>query len=272
MKRTLPPLHLPRSPLIYVVAQVNISAVVAIDRYVPEIQERLRKVGFPGFSSIQVPELIFESPSSKPVVNAVSRFEFQDREGRTGIALTPKWIAVHTNQYKTFEKFREYLTIALETIHGAASLQLRERIGLRYVDLIELNQGESLGRYLAPHLMGYETAPLGVTEPSFDFKFEATTRQGRIVARHYAPPILNMLPPDLAGVGLNYSYRIPPPPGTASLLDFDHSTIQTQDFMVDEILETLESLHDSLDILFRNSVTEEALRLWGEDDSSRNDD
>ena len=85
MKRTHPPLRLPGSPLIYVVAQVNISAVVAIERYVPEIQERLRKSGFPGYTNVQVPEIIFETsgaptggdPSIAGMSSRISRSELE---------------------------------------------------------------------------------------------------------------------------------------------------------------------------------------------------
>jgi uncharacterized protein (TIGR04255 family) len=264
VKRTYQPLQLPRSPLIYVVAQVNISAVVAIERYVPEIQEKLRRNGFPGFTSAQVPEFIFETPGARPVVTPLARFEFQDREARTGIVLTPKSIAVHTNQYTTFDGFHTILAMALETVHAAAELQLHERIGLRYVDLIQLDAEEKLQDYLAHHLLGYDAASIGVSESVFNFQFEGRTPYGQLVARHYPPQLRNMLPPDLAGVLLNYDYWEVPLPGRTSLLDFDHAADYKGDFVVEEILSTLENLHDGLDILFRNSVTDFALKKWGE--------
>jgi uncharacterized protein (TIGR04255 family) len=263
MKRTHPPLKLPQSPLIYVVAQVNISAVVAIERYVPEIQEKLRKSGFPGYANMQVPELVFEAPGARPVISPLSRFEFLDKEERTAIVLTPKSIAVHTNHYSTFDEFHAIITMALETVHAAASLQLHERIGLRYVDLIELEPDEELKDYLDQRLLGYGAASLGVSGASFNFHFEGNTPYGRLVARHYPPQINNMLPPDLAGVSLNYNYRPAPSPGRASLLDFDHAADYKGDFVIEEILETLENLHDSLDIIFRESVTAGAQKKWG---------
>ncbi len=263
MKRTHTPLKLPGSPLIYVVAQVNISAVVAIERYVPEIQEKLRKSGFPGYANMQVPEFVFETPGARPVISPSSRFEFLDKEERTAIILTPKSIAVHTNQYATFDDFHAIIAMALETIHAAASLQLHERIGLRYVDLMELDADEELKDYLAPHLLGYDQSAIGVSEGLFNFHFEGNTPHGRLVARHYSPQIKNMLPPDLAGVSLNYSYRPAPSPGRASLLDFDHAADYKGDFVIEEVLETLENLHDGLDIIFRDSVTAAALKKWG---------
>jgi uncharacterized protein (TIGR04255 family) len=139
---------------------------------------------------------------------------------------------------------------------------------LRYVDLIELEAEESLSDYLAPQLLGYDAASVGVTEASFEFKFEGRSTHGGIIARHYSPQIANMLPPDLVGVSLNYSYREPPLPGRVSLLDFDHATVEKRDFATGEILETLETLHDGLDILFRNSVTQHALKQWGRENAT----
>lgn len=267
MKRTNPPLKLPGSPLIYVVAQVNISAVVAIERYVPEIQEILRKSGFPGYANVQVPEIVFETVGTRPVITPLSRYEFQNKEERTGIVLTSKYIAVHTNQYTTFDDFHATITLALKTVHEAARLQLHERIGLRYVDLIELETGEELKHYLGPHLLGYNQAAIGLSGGSFSFQFEGNTSHGRLVARHYRPQIGNMFPPDLAGVSLNYGYRPAPSPGRASLLDFDHAAEYKSDFVIEEILETLENLHDSLDIIFRDSVTAAALKKWGSENA-----
>lgn len=268
MKRTLPLLKLSRSPLIYVVAQVNISAVVVMERYVPEIQEKLRKSGFPGFVSGQLPEFVFETPGTRPVISPISRFEFLDREGRTAIVLTPKSIAVHTNQHTSFDGLQAIITMALETVHAAAKLQMHERIGLRYVNLIELEAEEKLKDYLVPHLLGYDETSIGVSGSSFNFQFEGNTPFGRLVSRHYPPQIGNMLPPDLAGISLNYSYRQAPSQGRASLLDFDHAADYKGDFVVEEILETVESLHDGLDVLFRNSVTTFALEKWGKENAT----
>jgi uncharacterized protein (TIGR04255 family) len=111
MKPTHPPLRLPGSPLIYVVAQVNISAVVAIERYVPEIQEKLRK----RYVNMQVSKFVFVTPgSTRPVISLVSRYEFPDKEERTAVVLGPKSIAVHTNKYETFDDFHAIIATGLE--------------------------------------------------------------------------------------------------------------------------------------------------------------
>lgn len=154
--------------------------------------------------------------------------------------------------------------MALETVHAAAELQLHERIGLRYVDLIELDADEKLQDYVAQHLLGYDPVSIGVSESAFNFQFEGRTPYGQLVARHYPPQLRNMLPPDLAGVLLNYDYREVPLQARTSLLDFDHAAEYKGDFVVEEILSILENLHDGLDILFRNSVTDFARKKWGE--------
>ncbi len=242
-----------------------------MQRYIPEIQERLRRSGFPGFANTQVPEFVFETAGAKPLITPLARFEFQTRDERTGIVLTPKSIAVHTNQYVTFDEFHSIIALALETIHSVAELQLHERIGLRYVDLIELEKDETIQSYLASHLLGYDPGAVGVSESSFNFQFEGKTTYGQLFARHYPPQIANMLPPDLAGVTLSYNYREPAAPGRSSLLDFDHASAGKGDFMIGEILTILENLHDGLDVIFRNSVTRYALKKW-ENDYDRDGD
>jgi hypothetical protein len=43
------------------------AATYAIERYVPEIQGRLRKSGFPGYANVQAPEIVFEAVGARPV-------------------------------------------------------------------------------------------------------------------------------------------------------------------------------------------------------------
>ena len=48
MKRTSPPLRLPGSPLVLVLCQVRIATVRDMAGYIPALQDRLRRDGFPG--------------------------------------------------------------------------------------------------------------------------------------------------------------------------------------------------------------------------------
>src|SRR4051794_1457719 len=122
VKRTNPPLHLSRTPLIYVVAQVRFSPVMSIDKYVPDIQEKLRQK-YPWFQHSRVQELAFQH-SGEPTVNFNDRFDFLARDKRTGVVLTRNSVALHTNKYNNFEAFHEEFGEALSAIHDNVGLSL----------------------------------------------------------------------------------------------------------------------------------------------------
>jgi uncharacterized protein (TIGR04255 family) len=248
--------------LVYVVAQINISAVMAMEQYVPQIQELLRHKGFPRSKEGLTAEIRLESPGSPPTIISQPRYEFQDRSGRTGIVVGPKFVAVHTNEYKDCEKFLEVVSVAIQTLQETAKPDLVERIGLRYVDLIRPDPGESLRDYLPQQLLGYEVNEIKVGEASFAFQFTGKSAEGRILARHYPAQAGNALPPDLQNAHLDYS-NIPASKSGDAFLDFDHSSEAKIEFGSSEILAAIEQLHDALDLLFRKSVTPSALEKWG---------
>jgi uncharacterized protein (TIGR04255 family) len=95
-----------------VVAQVRFSDIVAIEKYVAEIQEALRHKGFPRFQKAQVHEIAFQ-PDAAPKFNAIDRFEFQDKEASVGIVLQSNSVAIHTKIYSNYEHFEENIRTAL---------------------------------------------------------------------------------------------------------------------------------------------------------------
>lgn len=262
MKRTLPALRLPHSPLVYVIAQINISAVMAMEQYVPQIQELLRHKGFPRFKEGILPELRLDTLGSPPTIITHPRYEFQDRDGRTGIVVSPKFVGVHTNRYSNCEEFLEIVSLAVEILQQTAKPDLVERIGLRYVDLIRLASGENMRDYVPEHLVGYDTDQVKVAEASFAFQFTGKSSHGRILARGYPAQSGNALPPDLQNAPLDYS-EIPASNSGDAFLDFDHSSEAKLEFGTTEIVASIEQLHDALDLIFRKSVTANALKKWG---------
>lgn len=273
MKRTLSPLKLTRSPLVYVVAQVRISAVIAIDKYIPDIQEQLRHSGLPRFKREQVRHIRFDF-GTEPKLNISERFEFQNRDETTGLILAPDFVALHTSRYENFEKFEETLRTGLEIIHKAIQISLVERLGLRYVDLVRVREGESLGDYLQPGLLGLDPAALGVRNMLSRFEFAGLTEVGKLLVRCSSAEGEEILPPDLSPPSLKFGLK-PEPGETRYLLDFDHSSegAETSDFNVQTVLDNMQQFHDNLDLAFRHAVTEKALAIWGNEEEAgkRND-
>ena len=259
VKRNFPALHLRNAPLIYVVAQVRFSPIVAIEKFVPEIQEKLRHKGFPRFVRGQIPEITFQ-PDGTPKFNTVERFEFQDKDARLGIVLQSNSLAVHTNNYSNYETFEEEIKTALMAVHRVAGISLTERIGLRYVNLVRLQQGEKWADYVHEGLLGLDPRSVGVKNWLSRSEALGSSEVGKLVIRCSQSEL--PFPPDLLTNTLQYSLELAKGE-IVTTLDFDHFVESVSDFKVSEAISTLETLHESLDLVFATSVTTNALRKWG---------
>ena len=69
MKRSRPPLKLHKSPLVMVLAQVRISHVAKMGDYVDDVQERLRRSGFPRFEEGRGHEILLRPDFSRRSVS-----------------------------------------------------------------------------------------------------------------------------------------------------------------------------------------------------------
>lgn len=266
MKRSLPALRLRSSPLVYVIGQVRISPVISIEKFIPDIQERFRQIGFPRFKRGQLQELQF-GVDIAPKFSTALRFEFQDKAATSGILVTSDFIAFHTNLYKSYEQFEEVLSTALHIVHGAVNLSLVERLGLRYVDLIRLGRNELFTDYLKPGLHGFDTSALQLSELLHRFEFVGKTQTGTLIVRYSQNKGGAFLPPDLALNTLNYNISLGEQE-TIALLDLDHYSDRQMDFHVQSVMDTIGGLHDGLDLAFRSAVTEMALSRWGKEESN----
>jgi uncharacterized protein (TIGR04255 family) len=256
VKRTSTPIHLKRPPLIYVVGQVLFTEVVAIEKFVPDIQESLRHKGFPRFLRGQVQEIAFQ-PDGSPKFSALDRFE------SLGIVLQTKSVAIQTNSYSNYETFEEQIKTALMAVHRVVNISLSERIGLRYVNLVRLEIGEKWSDYLNPGLLGLDANSVGVSQWASRSELVGPTKLGNLAVRcsQSGQPI----PPDLVISG---SLNNPPklaPGEIVTTLDFDHYVEKSSDFEVAAVVSTFEQLHEMLDVVFATAVTPQALLKWGKE-------
>ncbi len=235
--------------------------MVSLDRYVPEIQENLRRSGFPKFIKGKIHEIIFQA-DSEPTANTFDRFEFQSRNGRTGVVLTTNAVALHTNDYQHFDEFFATFEKALHLIHAVLGIEFAERVGLRYVDLVRLSEGQSFNQYMTRDILGPDASTFGVEQSFSRFEMVGRTEVGTLAFRHWQMSNGNFLPPDLLKSTLNHPTALQPDE-VVSLLDFDHYSESQLGFEIDQIKALSWRLHDNLDRAFRKVVTGFALDEWG---------
>jgi uncharacterized protein (TIGR04255 family) len=261
MKRSRPPLKLHKSPLVMVLAQVRISHVAKMGDYVDDVQERLRRSGFPRFEEGRGHEILLR-PGLQPEIREHSLWEFQNKERSAGIIVMQNAIVLHTNSYDTFDHFAKSLRLALEVVGDAAKPALVERLGLRYVDLIRPEAPESWTDYVKPGLHGLDPAAIGMTEGLQRHETVGSTNVGQLVVRCVQSTDGGFLPADLSPSTLDYAKLAVPQGKLVTLLDLDHFTQVTRDYDVDQVMSAMWQLHENLDITFREATTELAMKRW----------
>lgn len=263
MQRTLPPLKLQNSPLVLVLVQVRIAPVLQMEEYVPELQERLRRAGFPGYVSGE--DLQFQLGPS-PAVQRAPRWEFQNKQQTESVVLGQNFIAVQTSVYDVYEAFEELFSGPLQVLAEVVEPTLVQRIGLRYVDLVRPRPDEDVSVYLEPSLHGLAAHDVGAIDLLSRFEMLAQTKVGTMRIRCQQSTEGSPLPPDLRHATLDFSSTVAHGLDRGELvtfLDFDHFSTDPIDYDPSGIVDAVGQLHDNLDQAFRAAVTRHALEVWG---------
>jgi uncharacterized protein (TIGR04255 family) len=143
---------LQKQPLALVLGQVRFSPVRQMATYIPQIQEDFRQRGFPHERAGTVQQLVF-SPGGDPPLQTVTRqrWEYRTKGDAWSILVTENSVVVQTTAYERFEAFADTFVLAArvvlthtdQTSHGVV-----DRVGLRYVNVVEPQEGEDFRAYL----------------------------------------------------------------------------------------------------------------------------
>jgi uncharacterized protein (TIGR04255 family) len=256
-------------PLVYVLAQVVISPILQMKQYIPEIQEELRKGGYPRFQEDQIQDVIF---GPQPQTRMSLRWTFLDAGGHNSVVISNNFIVLETSAYQTFEKFAEDLGKVLSVVNKFAQISLVERIGLRYVNLIRPNQNELLDDYLYSGLLGLPNNREGTKRLISQYESrDQSDIGGEIIVRLLQATGKGFLPPDLEVNHLTFSIRDPHQENELKgILDIDHFLIAQSEFNSKRLVESIWQLHKWTKQAFEISVTPSALKAWGKEDIKLN--
>ena len=250
---------LPRAPLIFVLALIRFTPVLKMAGCVPDIQDRLRKQGFPKYRHESVQNIMIGSPLP---VETISRWVFESSDNQTQVVLTTDALAVQTTSYETFDKFLVDVKNAFQPLADYARPDSIQQIGLRYVDLLTDIDDIGCGDLLQPGLRGVSDGLMGAKTTAFSFVFQSEIPSGMLSVRSLqALGMQGFLPPDLGQVSLTFPDRV----GVAQnprVLDFDHVMQKNLPFEWDHLESQLRELHGYSSSAFRSFVTTEALNAW----------
>ncbi|MGL4319184.1 MAG: TIGR04255 family protein [Pseudomonas sp.] len=259
------------APVFFTIGQVQHNPLLSLGSYLPQIQERMRKAGYPDFRrSVQV-QLAFQAASNpeaetaaQPTVQQVELFHFYNIESTRGFLLQANSISFQATTYDTFDAFHEEFVVGLNILNDSVDgLSYFERLGLRYLDAVAPKQGEDIDLYIEKELTGL---PSRMSDAIFAHSFSESLLIaegiGQVVARTIIQNNRLTFPPDINPSGLKVQAHFESIAGIHAIIDTDGSFSERRPFDLTEIQSRMDSLHDLIGKCFRATATDFARASW----------
>ncbi len=262
---------LSRAPVFYVVAQVLHSPILKLDALIPDLQDQLRKEGYPGYrESRRMGFEVRADPKSLdgPKLNqkeAVAHV-FTSRDSTESIVVREKSISYQTVEYDSMEVFEAAVAKAIRVASSVLAPDSFTRIGLRFLDAV-VPPDEDLSSYIRPEFLGLHLTLADDWEVDYNFSETALTRQGRRVkARVLSRSTELSYPVDLVETAPSIPERFKGIDGVHALIDsdavFGGERNFAEEFDVNVVVGHLRNLKSDLNEVFKAVVTDKALLDW----------
>lgn len=232
---------LENQPLKYVLAEFRFSPVTEIAKFIPQIQEVLRKQ-YPMLTT-RTKQTVQIQPNRVDVSN-IDHWAFCSANQKNAVGIDQDRLVFVTAEYPRFEGFSKSCQRAIDTLVSIVEPGLILRIGLRYSDLVLVSDGEKISELVKERFGLPIRIDLGgpIQQYSTD-TFSRTADGGILIRTLYGDNNLSCLPdvqdlPILISKEVDSSERM--------ILDFDHHWSAKGDstsFETADVLGKLAALH-----------------------------
>lgn len=272
---------LSNAPLIYTLSVIRFAPVLLLPKLIPEIHQAIRG-RLPGFF-----QMVRGGMPGMPQGGEPNSWAFLDRDAQYACVLAQDHMILQSTAYKHFGIHLELFRHCVEAVVNHTGPLDVAGIGMRYVDKIEPQEGESLRDYLPETLLPLNlpeianlkgngaTAPLGVSTTTYHFRPEF------LHIRCWRQPGM-WIPDDLAEAAMVFQIAkqasqqtlgnrslqgeqaFAPLGEDGALLDTDAywPLPLTERLPVNEICERLDGLHKLANSAFRIVASEHAFNAW----------
>jgi uncharacterized protein (TIGR04255 family) len=256
-----------KQPLVLVLCQVRFSPVRKMADYIPAIQEEFRRHRFPIERAGKIQQLTI-TPAGVHAVEQ-ERWEYRTKDEQWSITVLQDSVVLQTTAYERFEAFAEKVEAALKTVLEQTEQDkfgLIQRVGLRYINLIQPRDGESYRDYLRPGFHGASDAPFAVGSHRLYVESGGRTdvgdTPGAMILRVAQNDQGFDLPPDLIGGAPKFQPRAKAGE-LVTLVDMDHFIEGKFDPSAAWVTARAYALHDHLIETFHEHVaSKKAIEVW----------
>jgi uncharacterized protein (TIGR04255 family) len=257
------------APVFFTIAQARFNPILTLDSYAPQIQERLRKQGFPDAKKGFLATINFNLNPAAPTETSApqipvaqsTRYMFCNMAQTAGFILDQGALSFQTTAYDVFETLSSDFMRGLRAVEEAVDLSYVDRIGLRYLDAVFPRSGEALRDYLCGSVLGLMERLPGSVVHTFSetlVKTDGVNVLSRVIIQD--GPVA--LPPDLQPMTLKLAERFRELRGPHAIIDTDGSFESREEFNLESVGKRLNLIHEEINRAFRASVTENALKAW----------
>jgi len=259
------------APVYYALAQVRHNPIRRLGAYLPDIQDRMRKAGYPDHQpgttlivSLTLDGSDGEPDAKRPVPKVVERHLFLSANGTRGFIVEEGALSFQTTEYDTFEPFLDQFMTGVGIVHKCIGLDYTERVGIRYLDAVVPAGGpDDLAKYLAPGVLGLagrlpEGVPIGLSLSETHIPLPEANLLSRTIVRN--GPL--GFPMDLEPQGLKVPERFEKVSCLHAIIDTDASQTERHPIDMGALRQRLDMLHLKIRMAFDASITEYALAAW----------
>ena len=257
------------APVYYALVQAQFNPIAAMSKYVEQVQDRLRREGYPLFEPQQVTHLVVPSPGqeqTEPRIAYTVSWLMTRNDRTAGFILGPSAITFHTTHYQTHKEFIPELLRGLAAVHEVVTLDHVSRLGMRYLDAVIPLTDETVEQYLVDGLHGvhFDAARKYVlSESTFETITGPLISKGMLVARVHRMTASLGFPPDIGPNGLVIDPKFDvKDTHDHAVIDTDHYVEGSMPLEMDQIGEQLNSLHVAIKAVFETTTTEHARDAW----------
>ena len=259
------------APVYFAIVQVRHNPVLQLGTYVAEIQEKMRRAGYPDFMrgatmvfNMTVPAQQEAEKSVAPQVSQNERYLFSNLEKDSGFILEPTAVTFQTTSYDTFEPFLAEFLKGLGIVHDCVALGYSERLGLRYLDAVVPEGGErELDKYLVNEVLGLARRLPDDTNVVMSFSETHIRRPaGNLLCRTIIRNGPLGFPIDMQPGPLVLKARFASIEGVHAILDTDASREGREPFDIAKAKAMLSELHGEVRMVFDVTATKHAFKAW----------
>lgn len=256
-------------PIYFALAQVRFNAVLALDRFMPTIQENLRKAGFPDFAPQVVATLNVNLTGGKssalPAFQPQTRYQILNIDKTAGFVLEQNSMSFQTTEYDDFERFLAAMMQGVDIVHSAAELSYYERVGIRFLDAVCPREGDNIEQYLDHSVLGLlgklKGRKLSYAISETQTQGDENTLMSRVAVMQQDEEGV-AFPPDLQNPVLPPPSRFSKVTGLYAVLDNDCWVAVRSPFDPSTLEKQLQKLHTEIRKSFDFMVTPHALSVW----------